>query len=111
MSDENLVKNLVSSSRCEVCGEFCQENEITILGHNENFWIVQVICRSCRSQSLLAAFIDEDENSSSASIEVLTDLTETEVGKFENIVNRAEFHLSTSVLFRVSTSSRETIPL
>ncbi len=88
LSDENLAKRFVTSSKCEVCGQFYQEENIRILGHDENYCIMQVSCGSCHSQSLLAAFIDENEDtgSTSVSIEVLTDLMEKEITKFENTI-------------------------
>jgi hypothetical protein len=90
LSDENLVKQFLTSTKCEVCGQCYQEDNISILGHDENMWVLQVCCGSCHSQSLLAALMDEDEDTGSTKVEILTDLLETELEKFTETVVTAD---------------------
>jgi len=75
-------------SRCEVCGYSYEEENINILGHHDDMWVVEVCCGSCHSQSLLAALIDED--SASGGVENLTDLTDSEIQLFKDIVITAD---------------------
>ncbi len=86
MSDESLVKQLLTSSKCEVCGQLYEEVNISVLGHNEEMWVLHVSCGGCHTQSLLAAMIDEENESEAESVEKLTDLLENEEDNFKDII-------------------------
>jgi hypothetical protein len=82
LSDDNVIKQLVAESQCEVCGRFFEAEDIRILGHYEEMWVLQVCCGACHSESMLAALENEDPES----LEIISDLTETEFEKFESVV-------------------------
>lgn len=75
--DEKFIKRLISNMKCAVCGQHYEASNITVLGHKENLWFVNVSCPKCGSQGLVAAAIKEGK-----AAEVITDLTEAELSKF-----------------------------
>jgi hypothetical protein len=82
VSGDEVIRCYTTSSQCEVCGNSYQEEDVRIVGHDGEIWVLHVNCASCHSQSLLAALMDENE---SGPVEPLTDLGNDEVTKFENI--------------------------
>ena len=77
---EKLIKKLVASLQCGSCGQNYEEDNIAVIEHSEELWFLRVFCSSCHSKSLVAAIIREDKIS-----EVVTDLTEAELGKFKDM--------------------------
>jgi hypothetical protein len=77
---ENLIKKLMTSMKCGVCGQHYEVDNIEVLGHDENLWFLRVLCVACQTQYLAAAVIKEGR-----APEVITDLTEAELDKFRNM--------------------------
>jgi hypothetical protein len=84
VSGDEVIKHYTSSSQCEVCGQSYETDDVRIVGHDGEIWILYVNCASCHSQNLLAALIDENEDLQSGPREQLTDLEGREAEKFEN---------------------------
>lgn len=84
MSEENLVRQLMASAKCDVCGRSFEEDDIKILGHDENIWVLEVNCGTCHAQSMLAAL--KDEEVVEKSVEEISDLLETELEQFGDVV-------------------------
>ena len=78
--EEKLIKKLITSIRCSVCGRSYGNGNIKILGRHENLWLLKALCPACHTQYLVAAVISEGETP-----EVITDLTEAERDKFRNL--------------------------
>ena len=78
--EESLIKKLVASVKCSVCGQRYKAGNIDVLGHEEDLWFLRVSCPACNTQYLMAAIIREDGVS-----EVITDLTEAELDRFRNM--------------------------
>jgi hypothetical protein len=78
--EENLIKKLIASIKCGVCGQNYGEDNIEIIEHSEEMWFLKVFCPSCQVKCLVAAIIREDDKS-----EVITDLTESELERFKNM--------------------------
>lgn len=78
--EENLIKKLMASMKCNVCGQHYEADNIEVLGHEENLWFLRISCVACHTQYLAAAVIKED-----SAPEVVTDLTEAELDKFRNM--------------------------
>ena len=78
--EETVIKNLMASTKCVVCGQRYEVNNIDILGHHEDLWFLRVLCSACCTQFLVAAVIKEGRKP-----EVITDLTEAELDKFRNV--------------------------
>ncbi len=77
--EENLIKRLMASIECGVCGQHYEVDNINVLGHSEDLWFLRALCAACHAQSLVAAVVKESET-----LEVITDLTEAELDKFRN---------------------------
>jgi len=78
--EESLIKKLVASVKCSVCGQRYKANNIDVLGHEDDLWFLSVSCPACNTQYLVAAIIREDR-----APEVITDLTEAELDRFRNM--------------------------
>lgn len=79
--EERLIKQLMTSMRCDCCGQFYESYNIDVLGHREDLWFLRVLCSVCHTQCLVAAVIRQG-----GTPEVVTDLTEAEVDKFRDSV-------------------------
>lgn len=77
---ERLIKKLMTSIKCDSCGQHYEMSNIDVLGNNDDLWFLKVLCSSCHTQCLVAAVIKE-----SHALEIITDLTETELNKFLNM--------------------------
>ena len=75
--NDSVIKRLMSSVKCAVCGQHYEEGEIKILGHQEDFWVLGLSCSACHTGCLAAAVIKENRAPG-----VITDLTEAELEKF-----------------------------
>ena len=78
--EESLIKKLMASMKCGVCGQHYEVDNIEVLGHEEDLWFLRVLCVACHTQYLAAAVIKEGK-----APEVITDLTEAELDKFRNM--------------------------
>ena len=76
--EEGLIKRLIASIKCGVCGQNYGEDNIDVIEHSEDLWFLRVFCSSCHVKSLVAAIIREDKVA-----EVITDLTKAELDKFK----------------------------
>lgn len=77
---EDLIKRLIASIKCGVCGQHYGVANINILGHRRDLWYLRALCSACHTQSLVAVVIKEDRMP-----EAITDLTETELDKFRDL--------------------------
>ena len=77
--EETVIKRLMASVKCTVCGQRYETDNISVLGHQEDLWFLRVLCSTCHTQFLVAAVIKEDKEP-----KVITDLTEAELDKFRD---------------------------
>ena len=59
---ENVVKRLMTSTKCNVCGRHYQADDIGILGHEDELWFLTASCSVCDAEYLVAAVIKEEES-------------------------------------------------
>jgi len=79
--EEGIIKRLVTSIKCGVCGQGYEVDDIDVLGHREDLWFLRAFCSACHTQCLMAAVVKE-----SAQPEVITsDFTEAELDKFRKM--------------------------
>ena len=78
--EEGLIKRLMASIKCSVCGQRYEVDNIDVLGHQEDLWFLSVLCPACHARCLVAAVIREDKVP-----EVTTDLTQAELDRFRNV--------------------------
>lgn len=76
---EELIKRLMTSLKCAVCGRCYEADDINILGHHQELWFLGVLCPACHTRCLVAAVIREDKVP-----ELVTDLTEVELSRFKD---------------------------
>jgi hypothetical protein len=77
---ENLIKKLMTASKCTVCGQHYRVNDVSVIGHEDNLWFLTVSCSVCQAQYLVAAIIQEESTP-----EAVTDLIEAEQDRFERV--------------------------
>ena len=77
--EDGLIKKVMASMKCGVCGQRYELDNISVLGHQEDLWFLRVFCSACRTQYLVAAVIKEGK-----APEVVTDLNEAELSRFKN---------------------------
>ena len=75
--DERLIKRLVSTIKCSICGHHYEGNNVKVLGHDDDVWFVSAYCPICGSHSLVAAVIKEGPLP-----DFITDLTDDEFDSF-----------------------------
>ncbi len=59
---ENLVRRLMTSTKCNVCGRHYQAEDIGILGHEDELWFLTASCSACDAEYLVAAVIKEERD-------------------------------------------------
>jgi len=59
--EERLIKKLMTSMKCEECGQNYESFNIDILGHRQDMWFLRALCSSCNTQCLVAAVVREDK--------------------------------------------------
>jgi len=77
---EGVIKKLMASMKCAVCGQHYGVDSVDVLGHEEDLWFLRVVCSACHTQFLVVAIVREGKVP-----EVITDLTEAELAKFRNV--------------------------
>jgi hypothetical protein len=75
--DDGLIKKVLSTIRCGVCGQYYQSSNIEVLAQRGEMWFLSLFCPVCASRSLVAAIIKENDVP-----EIITDLSEAEYAKF-----------------------------
>ncbi len=78
--EEGLIKRLMASIKCGVCGQRYEIDNINVLGHHEDLWFLNALCPACHARCLVAAVIREGRVP-----EVTTDLTEAELDRFKSV--------------------------
>jgi len=76
--EEGLIKKLLASIKCGVCGQRYELDNINVLSHDQDLWFLSAICLACNTRCLIAAIVKEGK-----APEVITDLTEAELGRFK----------------------------
>ena len=77
--EESLIKRLLATIKCGVCGQGYEIGSINVLGHHHDLWFVSALCPACHTRCLVVAVIKEGRVS-----EIVTDLTEAELDKFKD---------------------------
>jgi hypothetical protein len=86
LAGEDLVKQIMTSLKCEVCELPYEEENICILGFIGETWIIQINCRGCHSQSLVAVSVGRSDSPAAKDHPYLIDLKPNEVVEFKYII-------------------------
>ena len=78
--EEKLIKKLVASIKCNVCGQHYEVDNVKVLSHRKDLWFLNVSCSACQTQCLVTAAIKEGK-----APRVINDLTEAELDKFKEM--------------------------
>ena len=78
--EERLIKRLMTSIKCDLCGQHYEGYNIDVLGHSEELWFLRALCSSCHAQCLVAAVVKESRRHG-----LNTDLTDVELDKFVGV--------------------------
>jgi len=78
--EENLIKKLMASIKCGICGQHYEVDNVGVLGHQQDLWFLSAFCSACQTRCLVAAVVTEDRVP-----KVITDLTEAELDRFRNL--------------------------
>ena len=77
--EEAVIKRLMASIKCGVCGQRYEVDNINVLGHHEDLWFLSASCPACYARCLVAAVVKEGRVP-----ELATDLTKAELDSFRN---------------------------
>jgi len=75
--EEGLLKKLMATIKCGVCGRGYEAGNIDVVGHEEDLWFLKALCPACHTECLVAAVIKKEKVP-----EMTSDLAETESQKF-----------------------------
>ncbi|MCL4534062.1 MAG: hypothetical protein M1370_02755 [Bacteroidetes bacterium] len=76
---DHIIKKMLlhTMERCSVCGREFAEDDLRILGHQDDMWFLMVICHNCQTQGLLAVSVKEEPVN-----KPIIDVTEEEQARF-----------------------------
>jgi len=57
--EEGLIKKLMTSMKCDACGQRYEMSDIDIIGHRDDLWFLRVFCPACHTRCLVAAVVKE----------------------------------------------------
>ena len=77
--EEGFIKRWMTSVKCGACGHRYGIDNVNVIGHYEDLWLLSALCPTCNAQCLVAAVVREGEVP-----QLITDLTEAELEKFRN---------------------------
>ena len=75
--EESLLKKLMATIRCGVCGRSYDTENIDVVGREEDLWFLKAVCPSCHTECLVAAVVKKEK-----APEITSDLTQAELQRF-----------------------------
>ena len=64
--EDRLIKKLMTSIKCESCGQNYEPYNVDVIGHREDMWFLRVLCSKCHTQCLVAAVVKAGKASEEA---------------------------------------------
>ncbi|MFH1775220.1 MAG: hypothetical protein ABH839_00975 [Chloroflexota bacterium] len=58
--EDNLIKKLMTSIKCDVCGHCYGADDITVINRERDLWFLKAACSSCHTNCVVAVVIKED---------------------------------------------------
>ena len=77
--EDGFIRRLMTSVKCGACGQRYGIDNINVIGHYEDLWLLSAFCPTCNAQCLVAAVVKEGK-----APQLITDLTEVELGRFQD---------------------------
>jgi hypothetical protein len=75
-----FIKHLITNIKCAVCQSHYELEDIHIIDHRDELWVMAVTCGQCRTRGLIFAIIRETEEAES-----VIELTPEEWDKFRKM--------------------------
>jgi len=75
-----LIKHLIASIPCAICQHRYEANDVQIVDHRDEIWVMAVKCNHCGTQGLIFAMIKEGEKP-----EIVSELTARERARFREM--------------------------
>ena len=57
--EDNLIKRLMLSIKCTVCGRRYEESQVSVLGHKKDLWFLTASCAACGTRCLVTVALKE----------------------------------------------------
>ena len=77
-----FIRYLAANIKCATCGQQYRPEDIRVMGHQDELWIMVVSCTDCGTQGIIFAMVREGE---APVAEVLSELTQEEWEKLRSI--------------------------
>ncbi len=74
------IKHLISQIRCPVCHHRYNANDVLVIDHKDDLWLMGLSCAECETQGLVLAIVANRQ----VPAEPFTELAPEEVAYFEN---------------------------
>ena len=75
-----FIKHLITNIKCAVCQGHYEPEDIHIIDHRNDLWIMMVTCAQCHTRGLIFAVIKETEETES-----VAELTPEEWNRFQEM--------------------------
>ena len=75
-----FIKHLITNIKCAVCRSHYEPEDVHIINHRDELWVMAVTCGQCRTRGLIFAIIRETEEAES-----ITELAPEEWIKFREM--------------------------
>ena len=75
-----FIRQLITNIKCGVCGRHYELDDVRILSHQGDLWVMGVTCAHCQTQGLVFATVTEAE-----APEVIADVTPEEWERFQEM--------------------------
>lgn len=59
--NERLIKKLIATVKCSICGKSYEIDNIEILGHQDETWFLNIFCPTCDKESFVTAIIKKEK--------------------------------------------------
>jgi hypothetical protein len=76
----HFVRQLIANIKCVVCSQKYGQNDVFIMGRQDDVWILLVSCARCQTQGIILAMVKEEKQTA----EIITDLTPEELKRIQN---------------------------
>lgn len=75
-----LIKHIIANMSCAICQNRYEEDDIHIVDHQGDIWIMSIVCKQCHTRGQIFALIREHEDEM-----VMTEMTPDEWAKFQEM--------------------------
>ena len=76
----DFVRQLLENIKCVVCSSPYEEEDVTIMGQQEELWMLMVSCHECGTQGIILAMVKEEEQ-----VELVTEFTPEEFERMRDL--------------------------